>query len=271
MAVPALEDLEALYPSIPRDALILYLEHYGVEGGEQAWAYVRQDGRYKDWFPGNLTDDGEVRYSEANYSGVLEAYDDVYRSVGLDPKWLAGRYGDLIGGEKSPDEFAAEVALTYDRIVSASEGVRNWYAEHRGIQSTTQALLLAHLDPSLQGPILEGDIELAEIGGTASDFGFDLDLAAVEELVDRDMTKGQAAQLFGQAQSIIPIMQTLLKRHNDPDDEFDVESFIQSEFFMDPLENYRMRRVMAAERALYGSEMSMRRDQRGGVTGLIAQ
>lgn len=101
--------------------------------------------------------------------------------------------------------------------------------------------------------------------------GYDLDFDLVNRLVTEDMTKAQAAQTFGNAKQIIPIMDVLAKRHNDPDDDFDVEEFLASEFFKDPEENYRMRRLMSAERSMFGRGASIRQSQAGALTGLSAE
>jgi hypothetical protein len=265
--------MELIYKWLPSGAIDLWINEW-IESGNTnaAWATIRNDSRYEQWFPGNLTEDGRVRYSEEQYANTVESYRDVYRSIGLNDSLLDGRMGDLIRGEVSPNEFNTRVTSMWSRVISASDSIRQYYANTYGVHGlTTEALLAGALDPDVGDQILDGRISVAEVGGEAAGSGFNISAARVQELVGEGMDRGQADQLFGEAEQLVPILSMLAQRHNDPNDEFDIENFLSAEFFRNPAENLRMQRLVAQERAQFTSGLSTRRSQSGALTGLIAE
>jgi hypothetical protein len=257
--------IQRLYPWLPSELVKLYVSHW-TESGDSAlaWAEVRAAPAYERWYPGNRRADGTLRMSEAAYSSTIEAYDDVFESVGLNARLFRSQYQNLIEGDVSADELAAErVDPIYERIVEAAPEIMAWYAEHNGLQMTFEAILAARLDPDVIGvKILNREIGMAEIGGTAVGAGFgDVDLGLVERLYERDITKAQAEQVFGEARNFVPVLNVLAARHADPDDEFDLQDFTASEVFSDPVQRRRMRRLVAQERSTFT----------GGGVGTFAQ
>ncbi|MEN8233781.1 MAG: hypothetical protein ABFR89_02520 [Actinomycetota bacterium] len=266
------KDLQLKHPTIPDDALWVYYEVWADSEDEAAaWATVRADARYETWFPGNLTDEGEVRYSEDRYSGVRQSYDDVLSSIGVNPALFQDQITGLMQGEVMDDEFATRVGEVYDRIVSASDSIKQYYATEYGIEGlTTEALIAGALDSSIGSDVLSGQLSIAEVGGEAAESGFSLSIGRVDELVEGGMTRGKANDLFQEAETLIPILDVLAKRHHDPDDDFDIEEFIAADFFKDPAQNLRMRRMMSQERSLFGARSTAARDRTGAMTGLLA-
>lgn len=268
-----LETLRLQYPSIPDAALRVYADAF-VEGGEaQAWAVVRADPNYDQWFPGNKTPEGEVRYAEVNYQAARESYEDVLRSAGIySTNLFQDRITELMEGEVSSDEFSQRVSQVYDRVVARSDEVQQFYSTNYGIGGlSTEALLAGALDPTVGDQILAGQIAAAEIGGQAAASGYTFTAQRVEELAREGMTWQSAGETFKEAETFVPIINTLVERHNDPDDDFDVEEFLAADFFRDPTQNLRIRRVMAQERALFNRTGSFVQDRRtGGLTGLVA-
>jgi len=266
-------EMNLIYKWLPPGAIDLWINEWVESGNEDAaWAVIRTNSQYEKWFPGNLTEDGRVRYSEEQYAATVESYRDIYRSMGLNSSLLDGRIGDLIRGEVSPNEFSARVTGMWDRVISASDSIRQYYADINGVQGlTTEALLAGALDPEVGDKILDGRISVAEVGGEALGSGFRLSAARVQELVGEGMTRNTANNLFGEAERLVPILSTLARRHNDPNDEFDIEDFLNAEFFKNPAENLRTQRLVAQERAQFTSGLSARRNQAGAMTGLIAE
>ena len=98
-----MEEMELIFSWLPPEARQIYIDAMlELDDADAAWAVVRADTRYEEWFPGNLTEDGRPRYSEATYATVVAAYDDTFRAVGLNPALFQSRYGELISGEVSP-------------------------------------------------------------------------------------------------------------------------------------------------------------------------
>jgi hypothetical protein len=271
------EEVEIAFGWLPPEAVTAYLDAY-VESGDDtvAWAQVRQDPRYAQWFPGNLTEDGRPRYSEDVYAAVVASYDDVFRSVGIDGVALnemREQYGNLIAGDVSPQELEANrVAPMYDRIVLASDAIRSYYASEFGVELGLTDLIASAMNPDLGNKVLTKQISLAEIGGEAAESGYDLGSETIGKLFESGKVDREAAdRLFQSAENLLPTLNVLAARHADPDDEFDINEFIQADIFQNPEQRRRMNRLVAQERSTFtgGGQTDYLRDQRsGGVAGL---
>ena len=149
MTVPAPEDTGTDYgmlmPWMPDELIALYTEAYVEYGNaDMAWAAVRQAPAYDQFFAGNRREDGTLRMSEQEYMSTLDAYDDVFQSVGLNPDLWKKRYVDLIEGDVSADELMAErVMPIYERIVEGGEFIRQQYADDWGLDMSFEAILAA--------------------------------------------------------------------------------------------------------------------------------
>lgn len=263
------EQIAAAYPWLPAEVVVLYTEAYN-EGVVNPWTTVRADARYETWFPGNLTEDGTVRYGETQYATARESYNDVLRSVGIENTDLfADEITMMIRGERRPDEFAQGVHDLYDRILSASDEIREFYADANGITDlTTAGMIAGYLNPEIGDKILQGRLTMAEIGGEADVRGYDISFGYAELLAQNDLTRGSAQDLFGKARQLLPTLDILAKRQEDPDDTFDLEEFVSSEFFNDPRENLRMRRLLSRERSSFTASTSFAKGRTGGLVGL---
>jgi len=246
------EELNIMYEWMPQDARDAYRDAYIEYGADAAWAAVRKDARYAQWFPGNLTEDGRPRYAENQYAAVRQSYRDIITSVGLNPDIFEEQFTNLIIGEVAPNEFSSRVFAVYDRVASASEEIKARFSEANQTPITTEGILASALDPDIGTKILEGQIDYAEIAGAGDEFGFNLDMNAVDRLVETGMRLDEARGVFGQARQLVPILDTLAARHNDPEDEFDINDFLASDIYKDPRQSYRMRRLINAERAEFG-------------------
>ena len=255
----ATEQIQAMFPWLPQAAIDAYNEAY-TSGSAEPWLDVRQDPQYEVWFPGNLTDDGQARYSEENYMAVRESYKDVFRAMNLLPDAC----------EVSPAEFEQRASLVYDRIISASDQIKEAFAAANGFDITTEGILASALDPDLGDKILSQEVGLAEISGAGAESGFNITREHATRIFGQDVSLDEARNVFGQAQALVPVLDILARRHSDPDDTFDLNEFTEAEIFNDPFENARMRRLVAQERSAFGSSTSIRaRD--GALTGLVAE
>lgn len=263
------QQIAILYPWIPADAIAVYDEAY-IAGSVNPWSVIRQDSRYEQWFPGNMDDDGNIRYDESMYAGVRESYRDVLRSMNLNDQAFEDQMVALMEGEVSPAEFERRAEEVFDRVISGSDEIKQRFAEANGFPITTAGILASALDPTMGDKILSQEISMAEIGGAALENGFNLSLSRASEISSRDIGLDQARQFYGEASSQLPVLDMLAARHNDPDDDFDLEEFEQAGLFADPFQNRRMRRIISQERSLFGAGPSARQT-RGALTGLTQE
>jgi hypothetical protein len=263
--------LRLTYAWLPTAALGVFMDAYFETGSEDAaMATMRQDRRYEQWFPGNLTDDGRPRYDEATYAQVIAGYDDAFRSVGLNPSLFQKRYGELIEGDVAPTELLQyRIQPMYERIIEASQPIRAEYARMHGLELTNEALLASVLDPDLGREILAGQITMAQISGEARESGYAITQQLTERLYRAGVDREAADELFMAAENLVPVMNVLARRHADPEDDFDLEDFVSQDIFADPTQRRRMRRLMNQERATFtgGGALAVDR-QTGGVVGL---
>jgi len=265
--------LEITYGWLPDAAIDTYLTEWFRSGNvDTAWAYVQQHDQYEEWFPGNLTEDGRPRIPEKEYAKTVASYDEVFINVGLNPEMFKSRYGELIAGDVSPYELeTTRINPMHDRIVSQSQQLRSWYSEHFGIELTDAALMASAIDPNLGERILTKQIDMAEIGGEGREAGYEIDLSLVQRIVEEtELTKAGAERSFLQAKSLIPVMNVLASRHDDPDDDFDINEFIGADILRDPVQMRRMNRLVAQERSSFGpagTDYSRSRIT-GGLSGL---
>jgi len=270
------EEVKIAFSWLPPEAIQAYLDAY-VDSGDDtvAWAQVRTDSRYAQWFPGNLTEDGRPRYAEDVYAAVTASYDDVFRSVGITGvalEEMQAQYGVLIEGDVSPSELETNrVAPMYDRIVNSSDYIKSVYAENYGLEMTDMALIASAMNPALGEKILTKQISLAEIEGEALESGYAIDPNLVNRLFESGKVgREEADELFQTAENLLPTLNVLAARHADPDDTFDIGEFVQADIFQDPTQRRRMNRLIAQEKSTFtGSTADIRRSEKtGGVTGL---
>lgn len=249
-----MDEFDLLFGWLPPDARAAFLAAWTADP-TTAWEVVRQDSRYEQWFPGNLTEDGRVRYSEENYAAVIASYDEAFRDIGIDPAYFRSQYGDLIRGEVSPAELAQErLYPMYDRIVSSSQSIRRYYMDTYGIADMTpEAFMAGVLDPNLGERIIARQISIAEIGGEGLESGFAISADFATRLLDADMDRRSADAFFRQAENQIPDLSVLAQRHFDPDDDFDINEFAEGIVFSDPTQLRRMRRFRAQESSLFSN------------------
>ena len=260
------------YGWMPVDALNVFINAYQDTGDANAgWAAVRKDKRYEQWFPGNLTDDGRPRYTEGSYAQAIAGYEEAFRTVGLNPDLFRQRFADLIRGDVDPEELLLRRLMpARNRIVDASASIKADYAQRWGLELTDEALLAGFIDPDVGTEILENRISMSEIGGEAAESGFNIQSSLVDRLFRAGVDREAADELFMAAENFVPVLNVLASRHADPDDSFDLEEFVSANTFQDPLQNRRMRRLVAQERATFtgGGFGAFAQTRTGAVAGL---
>lgn len=268
-----LADIRLDFAWLPEDAIQAYFDAY-VETGDsaRAWVKLRQDSRYEDWFPGNLTADGRPKYSEDLYANTIAQYDDVMQSVGLGD-FYRSRYGEWIAGDVTPKEAESRVLPGFERIVSQSDALKQAYADYNGIEMSDAALLISFLDPAMGEEIVMKNISIAEIGGEGYESGFNVTQELATRMFEEgsDMSRLKAESVFQQAETFVPVLSVLANRHADPDDEFDLENFVAADLFADPVQRRRMNRLMAQESASFtGGRQTTNvvSSKTGGISGL---
>ena len=220
--------------------------------------------------------------------------------MNLNPTLFEDRFTELMEGEVSPNEFATRVNNVYDRVVSASDEIKRTFAERNGFDITLEGILASALDPEMGDKILLREIDMAEIGGAFRESGFYgpaslpmdgqigagilpggaslpmdgtigtggyIDELMLERMVDYGVTLDQARQTGRTAESMVPVLDVLARRHADPDDDFDINEFINSEIFQNPQQNLRMRRLINQERSLFGGSFGVK-SEGGALSGL---
>jgi hypothetical protein len=279
MAEFSTAQIRFLFPYLPEALLDAFLVGY-VEHGDVALAQaaMRADASYDTYFPGNRrAEDGTIRFTEVEYSSYRDYFRATLASVNVNPDLFGDKFAELVMGDVSPAEFAARVDAIYERVISQSPQIRAWYASggeggtaFAPIAMTDSALIASALDPEVGDAILNRRISLAEVGGEGALRGFGINFDLAESLVQAGVGKGQAQELFGQAASQLPILDVLARRHNDPDDDFDINEFTKAAIFDDPVERQRIRRLIAQEQGLY-TQGAFNRGREGEVLGLLAR
>lgn len=268
---------------LPDELYNALLDAYVETNGDidLAWSEVRfgkHKGLYDQFFPGNRRDDGSLRYTESQYRQVEGGYANTLRDFGLNPSTFQSRFGDMIAGEKSVQEFAGQVAAVYAGLVNASEDVQakfqSWYGvDYRGFTgdpTTDAGMLVMALDPDLGTDVLNRRISLAQIGGEASRFGFDRSLERVTELAGYGMTRESAANVYGQAAEALPSLNAMARRWNDYDPDFGIGEF-EDMTLGDAEQKRRVRRLAAQETSAFSPDTGFVRSEDGGVEGLVAR
>lgn len=264
-----LEALAVEFPWYPR-ALLNVLADAFVETGDvdRALSQVRASSSYEQYFPGNKREDGTLRFSELDYYLYTERARVAIASIGVNPDFFGDQIIEALKNNRSINELEASIDAAYERIIDSVPQVRESYASFYGIQLSDAAIIASVLDPNISTQILEGRIAASEIGAEASLRGFGIDLDFATNIRQRGISRAQAGEAFGAAAENLPILDVLARRHNDPDDDFDLNEFFAGAVFDDPNERRRMRRLVAQEQSLFSPSAGYA-GQQGQLTGLI--
>lgn len=262
----------ALFSYLPSVLVDAYARSWEATGNaEVALSEMRQHSSYKTYFPGNVRDDGTVRLNEQTYFAEQEAFQVELSSYGIPPDTLSHLFPQLVEHGVRPDEFRRRMTGIYTNIVTNISQVRDYYATNFGAGSLhIQSFMASALDPTVNPVQIERDIQRAQIGGEGAYAGFAIDMDHVTRMQEFGVDQGAAREFFGQAQTLLPTLSMLLERHNDPNDEFDIESLSDALVFGDPDRRDDISRLFAQERSMY-SPMNLFQVGQGGVVSGLRQ
>lgn len=266
---------KTLYPNMPDEILNLFAQQWSETGDPNvAISQVRQTDLYKDYFPGNITPTGQVRYDEVTYQGLKESYIGTLAEFGI-PRatsldLLEDRFVNLIEGEVSAREFQQRISGVYQGIQENLPEVQSFYATNYGIDLTPEAIFMGALDPTIGEEIVAGKITTAQIGGEAARAGFDISLGEAERLRRAGLTQAQARELFTTAQVQLPRLEQISARVETEQEPITLEQYTQAAIFGDPDVTERIQRLGAAEESLFSPIAGAARQGRR-VTGLVEE
>lgn len=267
--------IKALYPWMTEGLLNTYSQSWTqYESGDVALAEVRQTEEYQTIFKGNYdAETGGVRMSESDYFASKAEFDANLIGIGINPDLFEDEWEAALEGEVSPREMNSRIEAAYERIIDSAPAIRDYYAQNFGIEMTDAAIVASVLKPSLGEQVLNKQISMAEIGGEAALRGYEIASGMAESLFRAGLGRDEAAGLFGAASNQLPILDVLAKRHQDPDDDFDLQEFVTAGIYDDPQQRRRMRRLIAQEGSMFGSREGGAERSRttGAMTGLTAQ
>jgi len=264
-------DVRYLAPGLPEPLIQVLLDAW-VETGDFniALEKMRADPTYDNYFQGNRRDDGTLRHTEAQYLAIFDSYEQTLIGLGVNPAIFHDQIVASISGDRSPLEFAEDAEMLAERILLRSDEVRQEFAAQNGVELTDEALIASALDPDLETGLLERRISIAEVSAEASMRGLQFGLPASRRLVDRGFGRQDAAQLASQAVEFVPLVDSLARRHQDPDDTFDLGEFLEGLAFGDPIQRRRINRLLRSEAASFSQRSGPGR-QGAAVTGLEAE
>lgn len=263
--------VRALYPWLPEQLVSTFADEWANTGDAAlALAIVRTSTLYDQFLPGIKRDDGSLRMTEAEYFSTKEAYGTLFREYGLNDQVFSDRFTSLIEGDVSPSELAARLGGAYEQIISNIPQVRDAYAEWFGEGGMSDAAIFASfIDVDVADAILNRRISIAQVGAEGLARGFDVDQGFAERLVSGGVSQGTARSFFVQAEGQLQTLDTLVKRHRDPDDTFDLTEFADANIFGDAAQNRRIQRVLRAEAASFSDQLgTVATNQQLQLTGL---
>lgn len=255
-------------PWLPPELAQIVLDEWARTGDWQlALGAMRASPLYDEYFRGNRRDDGSLRYDEADYYAMIEGFRNRVDDFGINPDLFVDDYVNLIIGGVKLGEFEQRLDRLAERVLVQSDAMRQHFAAELGVALSDEAMIAALMSPNVNDALLNRQITEAEIMTEASLRGFSAD-AFDERLYDFGYTRESAAQLFGAAADMVPVLDVLATRHNDPDDDFSLSEFVDAMAFSNRTQRLRYRRLLAQEASLFSGGITVKRDDVGALTGL---
>lgn len=275
-AIQLAEEIEALRPLFPgwTDELLTIYAQAWIETGDAQLAKARteQSPAFARTFPGLIREDGSMRFQSAQqYLAARASFEGELVSIGINPEFFNQTFTDLLDAEVSVSEMLGRIETIYTQVIDRAPELRAFFAlpENGGLGDLTdEALVASVLDPRIGEEIINRRIGIAQIGSAATRRNFEVDFDLIERLYEVGVNVGQAEEVFGQATEVVPILDVLARRHNDPDDDFDLNEFVSAQLLDDPFERRRMRRLLAQERASFTTRSVFDVDRSGVVQGI---
>jgi hypothetical protein len=247
----------------------------GVTDSSLLRTLIENTQQFRDRFPAMALrhQQGYNRITAAEYIAFEDFAVGLFQEGGLPPGFYDQRsdFTDLIA--RFPDLNMARQSL--QRRVSAGFGalalappeIRDAFGQYFG-PSGDAALAAYMIDPDKAVDVLLRQVELAEVGGTGSQFGFNVGLDVAGQLVDRGIDRAAARSGFGQVQELEPAFRETISETEDFTAE--TEGF-GSIFNLDNGESLdRLRRRVEARSAAFRGSGGFMSNQGGGLAGLRA-
>ncbi len=260
----------ALYPWLTNELLSVFAEYWSSTGDPNlALAHTRQSPSYKSMFPGIFRDDGTMRMDENAYFRTVNDYKTIFARYGIQNVLGNQHIIKGIQNDVGAPELADRFARVYTRILSAGNAVRQEVARLGMAGDVSDAAIFASfVDPTISIPEAERRITTAEIAGEARTAGFLRTLPEIQRLAQHGLNLEAARRFFSQARTQLPTLSTLVQRHNDPDDTFDLGELEDAVVFTNPDQMQRLERLFGQEAALFSPVRMFQRTREGAVEGL---
>lgn len=267
--VSFLDRARAQMPWMPEEVLQQYADAWAETGDTKvAIGQTRQSKAYREHFRGNIREDGSVRMDERSYMAGKNAYKDILGEYGIPPSEFEHRYSDLVSNDVSPREFQARMDQTYQQVLSQGQRVRQAYADFYSGDISDSAILASALEPGTNPLVFEQRFRAAQIGSEAGRFGFDVVRSDAERLARHGLDRQAGRQFFARAKDLLPTIGSLIERHNDPDDNFDLRDLEEALILNDPEEMNQIERLFAQESSSFSPTAGTFAGSGTGVTGL---
>lgn len=265
---------------LPDELLDIYVAAYVQSGNDeqQAISAVRTSNAYQSYYPGNLNPDGvTTKYSEAEYSQVIDGYNRKFESIGINPDAILTneRKKQLIQNIVSPDELGTRINTVYSNIITGIPQVKEYYQRNFGRTLTDEEIIASAIDPQLGQQIIAGTIAArdvvsqnvvrAQIGGQALLAGTEISIEAVEALRQQGLDPQAARQAFNQVQNIQ--QQAFAQGREVPE----VQAIVEGLQLGDVEDLQQVSNIIRQVQAQSSVQAGARTTQAGAVTGLIEQ
>lgn len=267
------DSVRALFPFIPEALVQEFATAWSDSGDPQiALSEVRQSSTYEQFFPGNKRPDGSVRLTEGEYLSTVEGYTQDLERLGgglsgavLTPE----RKKALIEGDVSVQEFGSRVSTIFTEVTSRGDELREAFGQIVGISDLSDAALFASaVDPDRSPVEFQRELQATQVLAEGTRAGFNLTNQQAFGFQGLGLDQNSSRQFFQQASELLPNLQTLQARFNDPSDPLTLEDLGEALVIRDPDEFGQVTRLLGQSRSSFaGSAAAGGRD----FTGLRQQ
>jgi len=159
---------------------------------------------------------GLAPISPEEYVNYERRSKQILTSAGMPPGFYDSNedFTDLLTKDISLDELNTRVNAGFVAVAQAPQAVRDAFSKFFG-PSGDAALASYFLDPAKAMPALEKVVAQAQVGGAASQFGFDLGLDKATQIADTGTTFDSARQAFGGLAELNPVFNESISETTD--------------------------------------------------------
>ena len=184
-------------------------------GPNQALVDMRQQQFYKTRFAGNTTRvaNGLNALTEADYIGLENTYTDYFTAYGQKALATKTQLATFIGNAVSPTEVKDRLDMAVVQVQQADPTVKA--ALKQFYPNITDANLVSYfLAPEDTLPVLQRQVQAADIGAAALQQGLSTSKIAAEGLAAYSTTYQQAQTGYGKIAEVLPAGQKLSQIYN---------------------------------------------------------